>query len=50
MLDITIGGQPVPVIDPNSRVVSDIGVSAEALLARGAEEAPAEAEGSEPAG
>jgi transcriptional regulator with XRE-family HTH domain len=35
---ITIGGQAVPVIDPEPRVVSDIGISAEALLARGTEE------------
>lgn len=47
--DITIGGKPVPVIDPNSRVVSDIGVSAEALLARGAEEGAAGAEGTQSA-
>ncbi|MEP2736917.1 MAG: RodZ domain-containing protein [Erythrobacter sp.] len=47
---ITIGGQSVPILDPEPRVVSDIGISAEALLARGAEEAPVDADGAEPAG
>ena len=38
---ITIGGQSVPVIDPEPRVVSDIVISAEALLARAAPQTPA---------
>ncbi|MEO9463744.1 MAG: helix-turn-helix domain-containing protein [Marinomonas sp.] len=45
---ITIGGQSVPVIDPEPRVVSDIMISAEALLARGTEE-PAAEESEQPA-
>ncbi len=45
---ITIGGQSVPVLDPEPRVVSDIVISAEALLARSAEE-PAAEESTQPA-
>jgi len=41
-LGITIGGQAVPKLGDEPLVVSDIGISAEALLARGAEEPAAE--------
>lgn len=39
--DITIGGRKVPVLDETPRVISDVEISAEALLARAADESAA---------
>lgn len=40
-LAITVGGRPVPKISEKDEVVKDVPVTAQALLARGAEQAPA---------
>lgn len=48
VLDVTIGGKPVPALGTGERSIADVGVSAAALLARKANTAPAPANATQP--
>lgn len=48
VLDVTIGGKPVPALGTGERSIADVGVSAAALLARKANTSPASTNGAQP--
>lgn len=50
VLEVTIGGKPVPALGTGERSIADVGVSAAALLARKANTSPVPASGAQAAG